>query len=402
MVGVLLFQSVQAQEATFRKHINYLASDLLGGRLPGTTGDTLAAHYIREILELYGYKHIFDEGLQSFSYSFELEQDSCAVRDTIWTFNVALMLEGSDPELKKECVVVGAHYDHLGRANFGGSRMPDTQVIHYGADDNASGVAMVLEIAHKLAGEKPKRTLVVAAFGAEEQGIIGSKYFVSHFPDTLPKPVLMVNLDMVGRLNEKRMLEINGTGTFAGAEDLLNATPNPDSLQITMIKGGFGPSDHTAFYGNQIPVLFFTTGVHNDYHTPEDNAEKINYLGMEKVYDYVLHIVEPLMNDSITPQYQKIGNESSATSPKFKVTFGIIPDFNNVYEGDGMRADFVTAGKSADKAGMKNGDIILQIGDKQIHSILDYMERLSELEAGESVYVKIKRGTEILTLIIDL
>jgi len=402
LVGVFLLQSVQAQETAFRKHINYLASDALGGRLPGTAGDTLAVHYIRETLTLYGYKPIFDDGLQSFCYAFGLKQDSCTVRDTIWTFNVAMMLEGSDPELKKECLVIGAHYDHLGRANFGGSRTPDAHAIHYGADDNASGVAMMLELAQKMVGEKPKRTLMVVAFGAEEQGIIGSKYFVSHFPDSLPKPVLMVNLDMVGRLNEKKALEINGTGTFSSAEDLLNVTPNPDSLHLTMIKGGFGPSDHTAFYGNNIPVLFFTTGVHYDYHTPEDKAEKINYSGMEKVYDYILHIVDTLMNVSVTPEYQKIGNETSAQSPKFKVTFGIIPDFNNVYEGEGMRADFVTTGKPADKAGMKNGDIILQIGDKQIDNIQDYMERLSELKAGEKVYVKIKRETEILTLTIDL
>ena len=402
LTGVFLLQSVQAQEEAFRKHIYYLASDELGGRFPGTAGDTLAARYIRETLALYGYKPVIDDGLQSFSYALGLKQDSCAIRDTIWTFNVAMMLEGSDPELKEESLVLGAHYDHLGRATFGGSRMPDANAIHYGADDNASGVAMMLEIARQLVGKNPQRTLIVAAFGAEEQGIIGSKYFVNHFPDTLPKPVLMVNLDMVGRLNEKKRLEINGTGTFTGAEDLLNATPNPDSLQITMIKGGFGPSDHTAFYGNNIPVLFFTTGVHYDYHTPEDNAEKINYSGMKKVYDYILNVVEPLINTPFVPEYQKIGNESSAQSPKFKVTFGIIPDFNNVYEGDGMRADFVTAGKPAEIAGMKNGDIILQIGDKQVHNIQDYMERLSELQEGEKVYVTIKRETEILTLTIDL
>jgi len=401
-MSAFILQSVQAQEATFRKHIHYLASDALGGRFPGTTGDTLAVHYIREMLASYGYKPMTDDGLQSFSYTFALKQDSCTVRDTVWTFNVAMMLEGSDPELKKECLVLGAHYDHLGRATLGGSRMPNAHAIHYGADDNASGVAMMLEIAQQLAAAKPIRTIIVASFGAEEQGIIGSKYFVNHFPDSLPKPVLMVNLDMVGRLNEKRALEINGTGTFSGAEDLLNATPNPDSLHLTMIKGGFGPSDHTAFYGNNIPVLFFTTGVHYDYHTPEDNADKINYSGMEIVFNYILHIVDTLINTSTTPEYQKIGSESSTQSPKFKVTFGIIPDFNNVYEGEGMRADFVTAGKPADKAGMKNGDIILQIGDKQIDNIQDYMERLSELLVGEKIYVKIKRETEILTLTIDL
>ena len=388
---IVLSQSLLAQETAFRKHIDYLASDALLGRQPGTAGDTLAAVYICETLWSYGYKPMVNEGLQPFR-----------VRDSLWTFNVAMLWQGSDPAYNQECIVIGAHYDHLGLGGPGKSRQPDTLAIHPGADDNASGVAMMLEIAKHLAGQNPKRTIIAAAFGAEELGIVGSKYFIEHFPDSLPKPVIMFNFDMVGRLNEKKTLEINGTGTFTGAEDVLLAAPNPDSLQFAMVPGGFGPSDHTAFYGNNIPVLYFSTGVHYDYHAPTDNIEKINFSGMEKVHDYILHVVQTITDAPSAPEYQKVGNESTTTAPAFKVTLGIIPDFNNIYEGEGMRADFITAGKPADKAGMKNGDIIVQIGDKAVHNIQDYMERLAELKAGETVTVKIKRGEEILTLTVNL
>ena len=390
-VCLVFSQALWAQEAAFRKHLDYLASDALHGRQPGTAGDTLAATYIYETLLSYGYKPMVNDGLQPFR-----------VRDSLWTFNVPMIWEGSDPQYTKECIIIGAHYDHLGMGGPGKSRQPDTLAIHPGADDNASGVAMMLEIAKHLATQNPKRTVIAVAFGAEELGIVGSKYFIDHFPDTMPKPVIMFNLDMVGRLNQEHHLEINGTGTFTGAENILKSVPNPDSLRFSMIPGGFGPSDHTAFYGNNIPVLYFSTGVHYDYHTPTDKIEKINFSGMEKVHDYILHVVQSIMDNPTAPEYQKVDNETSVQAPSFTVTLGIIPDFNNLYEGDGMRADFVTAGKPADKAGMKNGDIILQIGDKAVHNIQSYMECLAALRAGETVSVLIKRGEEILNLIVNL
>lgn len=392
-----------SQETAFRKHINYLASDELKGRLAASKEDSLAGRYIRETLLSYGYKPAINNGVQHFSYTFIQKRDAKIVRDTAFSLNIVMILEGSDLKMKQECLVIGAHYDHLGLGGPGsGSRRPDTLAIHYGADDNASGVAMMLELAKSLADEKPKRSVVIVAFGAEEQGIIGSKYFVEHLPKNMPKPVVMVNLDMVGRLNEKRNLEINGTGTFTDAEKLLKSIPNPDLLNFTMIPGGFGPSDHTSFYANGIPVLFFTTGVHYDYHTPEDRPDKINYPGMKQVFNYVLHVAEALADAPAAPVYQKAGSEKSTKAPALKVTLGLIPDFNGAYEGDGMRADFVTAGKPADKAGMKNGDIILQIGDRTIHNIQDYMDCLSTLKPGEKVRVKIKRGDKIEVLTINL
>ncbi len=394
-------QEMWAQETAFRKHVGYLASDTLKGRLAGASADSLIVGYIRTTLQSYGYQPLLADGLQRFPI---IKRDTSKVaRDTAWTYNVVMALEGRDKKLKNEYIVFGAHYDHLGMGGKGsGSRRPDTVAVHYGADDNASGVAMLLELAKKIAASKPKRSVLIVAFGAEEQGIVGSKYFVQHLPEKITKPVMMFNFDMVGRLNDKRTLEINGTGTFAGAETVIKSVPNPDSLHFTLVAGGYGPSDHTAFYADSIPVLFFTTGVHYDYHLPADKSDKINYSGMEQVFDYTYYVAEKILNTTASPVYQKAGSERETKPHAFKITFGIIPDFNNVYEGDGMRADFVTAGKPADKAGMKNGDVILLVGARPVHNIEDYMKCLSELTPGQSVTVRVQRGNDLLDLVIEL
>ena len=390
-----------SQEAVIRKHIEYLASDSLKGRLAGSPEELLTATYVRNALVSYDYKPLYTEGLQQFSYTFVVKRDGKIVRDSIYSHNVAVYLEGSDPTLKKEYIIIGAHHDHVGLGG-AGSRRPDVSAIHYGADDNASGVAMALELAKSIASQKPNRSVIIATFGAEEQGIIGSKYMADHLPEQIGKPVIMLNFDMLGRLNEKKSLEINGTGTFMGAEILLRSLPNPDSLSLTMIPGGYGPSDHTSFYGAGIPVLFFTTGVHLDYHTPDDIASSINYEGMISIYDYVKNLTNHLLNAKIAPIYQKAGSETTPNTHSFNVSLGIIPDFNKVYEGEGMRADYVTDGRPAQKAGMKNGDIIMQVGDTKIINIEDYMKCLSELNAGDTVKVKVKRGETILDLTIHL
>ncbi len=322
------------------------------------------------------------------------------------TYNVVMKLEGSDPLLKNESIVIGAHYDHLGFGGRGsGSRRPNEHAIHNGADDNASGVALVMLLAEKLAKQKEqlKRSIVVALFGAEEQGIVGSKYLVSHTPDEAGKMIAMLNFDMVGRLNEERRLQISGVGTFTQGEDLVKSANNPDSLKLSLSKGGFGPSDHASFYAKQIPVLYFTTGVHMDYHTPYDTPEKIDYKGMHSTELLTEDIVKQLANLATAPIYQHAGDSDMSTGShsRFKVTLGIIPDFTSS-GSDGVRADVISEGKPADKAGMKAGDVIVGINKKVVYNIQDYMQRLSELNAGDVAKVIVKRGGEEVTLQVQL
>ncbi|MDR0660170.1 MAG: M20/M25/M40 family metallo-hydrolase [Prevotellaceae bacterium] len=322
------------------------------------------------------------------------------------THNVVMMLEGYDPALKNESIVIGAHYDHLGFGGRGsGSRRPNELAIHNGADDNASGVSLVMRLAERLAKQKEqlKRSVVVVLFGAEEQGIVGSKYFVAHTPKEVGRIAAMLNFDMVGRLNKQRNIQISGVGTFEQGEEIVKSALNPDNLKLTLSKGGFGPSDHASFYAKQIPVLYFTTGVHMDYHTPNDLAEKLDYEGIHSIELLAKDIVKQLANLAKAPIYQHVGDSyiNSGTHRKFKVTLGIIPDFTSS-GSDGMRADVISEGRPAYKAGMQAGDIIISINKKPVLNVQDYMQRLSELKAGEMVEIIVKRNNEDVILQIQL
>ena len=225
---------------------------------------------------------ISDRKPVSFIVQEEITASTDLVKQTVTTQNVAGILYGSDPRLKEEIIVIGAHYDHLGFGGaHSGSRRPDTLVIHNGADDNASGVAAILEIIEKLKAEqtKLKRSILFLSFGAEEMGLLGSKYFVNNPLVDLGKIKLMFNLDMVGRLDSTtKAITVGGTGTAVGLSDLVQQFSEGEDLNVKLSSEGYGPSDHTSFYVENIPVLFFFTGVHEDYHTPEDDVEKINIL----------------------------------------------------------------------------------------------------------------------------
>ena len=405
---LLLTVLLQAQENVFRQHISYLASDSLHGRLAGSVDDSLTAVYLRQELTSFGYRPLANEGWQSFNFkrsktvSEFLQQSG----EKTYSRNVVMMLPaGKQPA--EESIVIGAHFDHIGMGGkSSGSRKPDTSAVHYGADDNASGVAMALALSKKLADQQAqlRRNIVVVMFGSEEQGIIGSKYFVEHPLEEAGKIVMMFNFDMVGRLDSNKLLQIHGTKTFVEAEQLLNhATLNHEELQFQFFAGGYGPSDHTAFYAAKIPILYFTTGIHYDYHTPEDGIDKINFQGMSTILDFVAPIVLQIAKAEQAPTFQHAGDSRSARTPgKFKITLGLIPDFNAVYEGPGMRADFITEGKPAHKAGLKNGDVILEMNGNEIKNIDDYMQQLGLIEAGSAINVKIKRGEEIMFFMVQV
>jgi aminopeptidase YwaD len=342
--------------------------------------------------------------------SFETDVEIVAVTEVlpekVQTQNVIAILESTDTTFKNEFILIGAHYDHLG---FGGtessSRSPDTIAIHYGADDNASGVSAVIELAEKFASEKEnlKRSIIFMAFGAEEMGLLGSKYFINN-PLVKPDKIkTMFNIDMVGRLNKEQSLQIGGAGTSLEAKEILNPLSSGRNFKVALSDEGYGPSDHASFYGIDIPVLYFSTGAHLDYHTPNDVIDSINFNGLKSVTDYIYDIVAEVTNRDTYLTFREAGPKtgSSGQGRRKGVTLGIMPDFaGNVKNG--LRADFVIPGRPADKGGMKKGDIIVAINGKLVTNIYDYMYRLSSLKAGQTITVEVKRGDKSEVLLIQL
>lgn len=325
---------------------------------------------------------------------------------TVPTRNVVMLLPGSDKKLKDQYIILGAHFDHLGMGGLGsGSRVPDTVAIHYGADDNASGVAMIIELAEKLAAnpQNHKRSIVVAAFSGEEMGLLGSKKFVELAGIDLTKVNAMVNMDMVGRLNENSLLQVGGVGTAEPLKNILKTENDTTVLKLSLSDEGYGPSDHASFYGKNIPVLFVSSGAHLDYHTPSDTYDKINYDGMVKISDLSYKVISDLANMDAKLIFKEAGpKETVGRGMRRKgVTLGIMPDFaGNVKNG--LRADLITPGRPAAIGGMKKGDVITSINGKPVNNIQDYMFRLGQLKHGETINVEVLRDGVKQVLIIQL
>ena len=320
------------------------------------------------------------------------------------TQNIVALLTGSDPVLKDEIIVIGAHYDHLG---FGGpatgSRRPDTLAIHYGADDNASGVTAAMEIFEKLAANQKniKRSILFIGFAAEEMGTLGSKYFTDHPLVDLADIKFMFNFDMVGRL-QGNALSLNGTGTAVGLEDKLETYAELHGFELSMSPEGLGPSDHAPFYASDIPVLMFFTGIHDDYHTPNDIPDLLNYKGQKRVADFAYDVILDIANQQEVMAFQEAGPKERNTSRrKFKVTLGIMPDVAGA-EKRGLRVDAVMPGRPAQHAGMKKNDIIIAMDGKPVKDIYEYMHRLSDFQIGQRISVEVLRGEEKVILIVEL
>jgi len=328
------------------------------------------------------------------------------VREKSNTRNVVMILPGEDNLLKNEYIIFGAHFDHLGMGGPGsGSRAVDTIGVHHGADDNASGVAMMLELAEKFARTKGshKRSIICIAFTGEEEGLLGSKHFIDEPGIDLTKVNAMINLDMVGRLNETNNLQISGVGTATGLKDLIYSKSDTTVIKLTLSDEGYGPSDHSSFYGKNIPVLFYFTGAHLDYHTPLDTWDKINYKGMVKISGLIFNVAEALASSNDRLQFKEAGPkvETVRYGRRKGVTLGIMPDFaGNVKNG--LRADFVTPGKPAALGGMKKGDIITAINAKPVNNIQDYMFRMGQLKHGQTISVEVLRNDKKEVLLIQL
>lgn len=292
-------------------------------------------------------------------------------------------------------VVIGAHYDHLGLGMDHNSLDANPEgKIHNGADDNASGVSGMIELANFFTsnGIVENYNFLFMAFSGEELGLLGSKKWCENPSLPLDKINYMINLDMIGRLNDStKKLLVYGIGTSPNFEQTIDRTNTYFDLKKD--SSGVGPSDQTSFYLKDIPVLFFFTGQHSDYHKPTDDADKINYKGIEHVVEYVIDVIYDL--DKQTKQPFLKTKQSEETKVSFKVTMGIMPDYT--FEGKGLRMDDVTDGKPAANAGLQKGDIILRLGDHEIGNIQDYMKALGEHSKGDKVEVMIQRGQEMLT-----
>jgi len=346
--------------------------------------------------------------------------------------NVIGILDGSDPTLKNETIVIGAHYDHLGHGGAGSLASTEGE-IHHGADDNASGVAGVLELARIFSQQqpRPKRTIVFMAFSGEEEGLLGSNYYVNHPILPLANTIAMINMDMIGRLKDNKLV-IGGVGTSPELRNLVTSgnlehkpislaemssptrTPgkvtavvggngqvtsgivHPQRFDLTLNEDGFGPSDHSSFYARQIPVLFFWTGTHEDYHKPSDTAEKINYDGESRIVAMVAEIVRNLDRSDARPSYTLAKSESTGRSMGFRVYLGTIPNYAD--STDGLLLDGVREDSPAAKAGLKAGDKIVKLAGRDVKNVYDYTSALGEMKAGQEYEAEVMRAGERVTL----
>lgn len=394
----LLFLSVicfaQTSAENLKKHIYYLAGEKLKGRGTGSNGEKLAAKYIAKQFKKYGLQ---PKGLNNSYYqtaTFKLPanpHDTLAAGKERKLTNVVGYIDNG----AEYTVVIGAHYDHLGMGYDHNSldANPENKA-HYGADDNASGTAGILEMARYYATNKEKEryNLLFIAFSGEELGLIGSKRFTTNPTIDLSKVHFMINFDMIGRLNaDTKKLIVYGVGTSPTLLPVINDVKT--NLSIKTDSSGIGPSDHTSFYLQNIPVLHFFTGQHSDYHKPSDTPEKINYDGEKEVLDYVITITNKLM-DYRKLQFTPTKTKSEDT-PKFKVTMGIMPDY--AYDGEGVHVDGVTDGKPAAVAGLQKGDVIVKLGDVEVKDMTTYMKALAAIKKGDKADVVFKRGAETLT-----
>jgi len=381
-------------ENKIKEDVSFLAADKLEGRGTGTAGEIAAAQYIAKRfkslqLEAKGTNGYF----QDFTFKpktdphSEVKYTSMNSDSTITGRNVLGFIDNN----AKQTIVIGAHYDHLGLGNEGSLYRGKEKAIHNGADDNASGVGLMLNLASRLKNTNTSNNYLFIAFSGEEMGLLGSNYFVKN--PTINKGAIdyMVNMDMVGRLKTDSSLAVYGVGTSPVFKDIIELHNN--KFKLIEKESGVGPSDHTSFYLADIPVLHFFTGQHEDYHKPSDDSDKLNYEGMNRISDYIFDIITDL-DDNGKLTFKKTKNESEET-PRFKVSLGVVPDY--LFDGKGMRIDGISEDKPAIKAGLQKGDIVVQLGDSTVVDMMSYMKALSVFEAGNTTKVVVLRKGKNIT-----
>jgi len=317
---------------------------------------------------------------------------------TIIARNVVGVLEGAGPHAD-ETIIIGAHYDHLGNGGMG-SLAPFSREIHNGADDNASGTAMIMELARRLASRSDPlpRRVVFIAFSGEERGLLGSRHYVEDPLYPLDQTVAMLNFDMVGRLNDEDELTVFGVESTPGLRDLVEALGASQGFNIKANARVAGNSDHAPFFEEGVPVAFFFTGTHKDYHRPSDDVEFVNFEGMARIANMAELV---LLDFARRPERPEFTRTAAAEPPQrgvsgISVSLGTIPDYDESVEG--VRLNGVREDSAADKAGLQKGDIIIGFGGKPVGTIYDFMEGLGRYDPGDKVEIKVKRGEETVRL----
>ncbi|GAA4801924.1 M20/M25/M40 family metallo-hydrolase [Litoribaculum gwangyangense] len=367
----------------------YLSGDALEGRQTGSEGEKKAAEYIAKRFEDLGLEPKGNEGyFQRFSFKPKTnphQKVSYTVKDgdsTITGTNVIGFIDNN----VENTVVIGAHYDHLGYGAEGSLYRGETKEIHNGADDNASGVSVLLNLASKLKESNTGNNYLFITFSGEEMGLLGSNYFTKNPTINNDQANYMINMDMVGRLKADSTLAVYGVGTSPIFKQTLSAHNN--RFKLIQNESGIGPSDHTSFYNVDIPVLHFFTGQHEDYHKPTDDFEKLNYEGMQTISNYIFEVISDLDDNGKLP-FRKTKNESEET-PRFKVGLGVIPDY--MFDGKGMRIDGISEDKPAQKAGLQKGDIVVKLGDSTVTDMMSYMKVLATFKEGDKTKVVVDRN----------
>jgi hypothetical protein len=412
ILGILLVGTLSPsaqKNLTIQDDITVLTSDSLEGRYVGSAGEKKAAAYLAKRMEQIGLAPKGVDGYyQYFSFrphpAVQRIQDGDSVR-----YGTGLVKEVTGRNVVgywdrgyAHTVVIGAHYDHLGWGDEN-SLWSGSPGLHRGADDNASGVAALLSIATQLKAEEMvdngkalgEVNYLFIAFSGEEKGLYGSNYFCKNPTVPVESMCFMINMDMVGRLKADRSLAISGIGTAKNWKKILvqKNKKQPRAFQLVLDESGVGPSDHTSFYNTKIPAIHFFTGQHEQYHKPTDVKELINYAGLEDLTAYIEDVIcagATKLPFSFTPTQEK----KQAQAADFKVTLGVMPDY--LYSGDGLKLDGVKEGKPAQKGGLQQGDIIIQMGKYPIKDIYAYMEALSHFAPGEKTEVVVLRNNEKL------
>ena len=371
--------------------VNYLADNKLEGRKTGSKGEQIAADYIANRFKSLKIK---TKGTNAYFQDFNFNNpsnphgqvlfDQTENDTTISSKNVIGYIDNN----AEYTIVIGAHYDHLGYGGEGSLHVGSE--IHNGADDNASGTALMLDLSSQLKFSNRNNNYLFIAFSGEEMGLLGSNYFVKNPTIDLSSINYMINLDMVGRLKEDKSLAIYGVGTSPIFKQTINS--NNKSFNLIENESGVGPSDHTSFYINDIPVLHFFTGQHSDYHKPSDDADKVNFDGVKEISDYIFSIISDL-NDDKKLVFKKTKNETEEV-PSFKVSLGVMPDY--MFNKGGMRIDAVTQDRPAYKAGLIKGDIVIKLGEYDVEDMMGYMKALSKFKSGDSTSVIVKRDQDTI------
>ena len=396
---------LNARPGAIRSDIAYLASDALEGRLTGTPGNDSAAAYIARRYASLKLAAPFPGYFQSFD-ALSAAEAHMGRTTPRHSQNVAAVVPGTDSRLRGEYIVIGAHYDHLGRTTDFSLDPEAKDAIRNGADDNASGTAAVLELARIFKLSPAKRSLMFVNFSGEELGLLGSHWFAEHSPVPLNRVVLMVNFDMVGRLHDDKLI-VYGRGTareLTALVDSVNTSLADAHFSISGSDDGFGPSDHSSFYAKDIPVLHLFTDIHDDYHRASDDIEKINTAGEARVVNFAAAIIRSAANSPARTTFVKMAPPPSRTTGSregAQVYLGSVPDMaaSNV---PGLKLTGVRPGSPADLAGLKAGDIIVELDGKPVKDLYSYSDALYAHKPGDKVTIRVLRGGQMVDVVATL